>query len=257
MSLYFEMKGAGGPTVLLIAGTTGDAGHYNRVAARLSQEFTVVTYDRRGNSRSPRPDGWATTTIPEQADDAAHLIESLRIGPAAVFASSLGAIIGLDLMQRYPHLLRGIILHEPPLFSALKNPQEPAEFIQSTVQKGMENGGGPGGVEAFLRVVIGDTFDRIDPEVRGRMLNNADVAFGVEGPLPMYQPDMAKLAANKVPVALMGSTGTAPFFTEALLWLAEHLRVQPTMLSEGHAPYFAQGDEMAETLRPMLRRYNA
>ena len=71
-SLYYERQGTG-PPELLIAGSTGDAANFTRAAALLANEFTVVTYDRRGNSRSPRPAGWTTTSVGEQADDAAAL----------------------------------------------------------------------------------------------------------------------------------------------------------------------------------------
>jgi pimeloyl-ACP methyl ester carboxylesterase len=62
--LYYEMCGVG-PAVLFIAGSTGDAGNFTRTADLLADEFTVVTYDRRGNSRSERPAGWTTTSMPE------------------------------------------------------------------------------------------------------------------------------------------------------------------------------------------------
>jgi pimeloyl-ACP methyl ester carboxylesterase len=86
-TLYYERTGTG-PSVLFIIGTTGDAGHFAQVAARLADEFTVVTYDRRGNSRSPRPAGWTQTSVPEQAEDAAALIQALQLAPLAVFAAS-------------------------------------------------------------------------------------------------------------------------------------------------------------------------
>src|SRR5262245_55308715 len=91
-TLYYERRGAG-PTVLFIAGATGDAGHFGRTAELLADEFEVVTYDRRGNSRSPRPAGWARTSMDEQADDAAGLILALELAPAAVFGTSGGAVI--------------------------------------------------------------------------------------------------------------------------------------------------------------------
>ncbi len=53
--LYYEVRGRG-PAVLLIAGATGDAGHFEQAADVLASEHTVITYDRRGNSRS-RPAG--------------------------------------------------------------------------------------------------------------------------------------------------------------------------------------------------------
>ncbi len=74
--LYCEIRGTG-PSVLFISGPTGDAGHFERVAEELADEFTVITYDRRGNSRSPRPAGWTTTSAEEQADDA--ILAAIRI----------------------------------------------------------------------------------------------------------------------------------------------------------------------------------
>ena len=68
--LYYEVRGRG-PAVLLIAGATGDAGHFEQAADVLASEHTVITYDRRGNSRS-RPAG--PTTLDQQADDAAALL---------------------------------------------------------------------------------------------------------------------------------------------------------------------------------------
>ena len=79
-NLYYEREGTG-PAVLFIAGSTGDAGNFSRAAALLADEFSVVTYDRRGNSRSPRPSGWTTTSVGEQADDAAALINALKLAP--------------------------------------------------------------------------------------------------------------------------------------------------------------------------------
>jgi pimeloyl-ACP methyl ester carboxylesterase len=59
--LYYEIRGMG-PPVLLIMGATGDGGHFDALAELLAHEFTVVSYVRRGNGRSPVPDGWDTTS---------------------------------------------------------------------------------------------------------------------------------------------------------------------------------------------------
>ena len=45
-------KCAEGPALLMISGAGGDAGYYAGVAEELDDAFTVITYDRRGNSRS-------------------------------------------------------------------------------------------------------------------------------------------------------------------------------------------------------------
>ena len=90
--LYYEVRGTG-PPFLLIMGATGDGGHFDAFAELLADEFTVISYDRRGNGRSPAPTGWTTTSPEEQADDAAALLDVLGIGPAAVFGTSSGGTL--------------------------------------------------------------------------------------------------------------------------------------------------------------------
>ena len=99
--LYYEVRGTG-PPVLLIMGSTGDGGHFDAFADLLADEFTVVSYDRRGNGRSPVPAGWQTTSPQEQADDAAALLEALGAGPVAVFGTSSGGVFALCLLVRHP-----------------------------------------------------------------------------------------------------------------------------------------------------------
>ena len=111
--LYYERRGDG-PPVLFISGATGDAGNWTEVADALADEFTVMTYDRRGNSRSPRPEGWGAAPIDEQADDAAELLRALDLAPAVAYGNSSGAIILASLTLRHPDVLRGAIFHEPP-----------------------------------------------------------------------------------------------------------------------------------------------
>ncbi|GIP33623.1 alpha/beta fold hydrolase [Paenibacillus sp. J2TS4] len=53
--IYFEVRGAGEP-LLMIPGGNGDAGFYTYVTGILADEYQVITYDRRGNSRSTRND---------------------------------------------------------------------------------------------------------------------------------------------------------------------------------------------------------
>src|SRR3954454_10647364 len=116
--LYYEIRGTGSP-VLLIMGASGDGGHFDAIADLLSDEFGVVTYDRRGNGRSPAPAGWTTTSPEEQADDAAGLLAALVRSPAVVCGTSSGAVFALSLLARHPAALRGAILHEPALFALL------------------------------------------------------------------------------------------------------------------------------------------
>lgn len=253
--LYYELRGSG-PSVLFISGATGDAGHFERVAGLLADEFTVITYDRRGNSRSPRLVGWNSTSTEQQADDAAGLLEALGLAPAAVFATSGGAIIGLNLVIRHPEVVRGAILHEPPMMSALSQPEEVMGAIQEIVEGGMAKGGPRAAVEAFVLFAAGDeNFEKLSPELRERMLGNGETLFGTEfGAFESYRPDDATLAAVEVPVQVMVGTDSAPFFGEAARWLAARLGVEVRMLPGGHAPYFDRPEAVAKEIRPFLRQ---
>jgi pimeloyl-ACP methyl ester carboxylesterase len=153
--LYHEIRGAG-PPLLLIMGATGDAGHFARLAELLADEFTVVTYDRRGNGRSPRPRGWAATSPEQQADDAAALLEALGLAPAAVFGTSLAGVIAVCLVLRHPRMVSGAILHEPALWSLFDHPDQVKRTVGTTIADGMRSGGPREAIERFYRFVAGD-----------------------------------------------------------------------------------------------------
>ena len=252
--IYHEIRGSG-PSVLFIAGATGDGGHFQRVAELLSDEFTVVTYDRRANSRSPRPDDWKSTSTEEQSEDAAGVIEALGIAPAAIFGTSVGAIIGLDLLICHPELVRGAILHEPPMIAGMSNPEEVMGAIQQVVEGGMQRGGSRGGCETFFRFVASDeAFENLEPQLRERMLGNGETFLGTEmGAFEPYRPDEAALTAVEVPVRIMVGRESAPFFAETSRWLADRMNVELERLPGGHTPYFVRPDEMVETIRPLLK----
>lgn len=256
--IYHEVRGSG-PSVLFIAGATGDAGHFERVAELLSDEFTVVTYDRRANSRSPRPEGWGSTSTEEQSDDAAALIEALGLAPVTVFGTSGGAIIGLDLVIRHPGLLRGAILHDSAMFSVLPNPEEVMGPIQEAVEGGIQRGGPRGGMEAFLQFFAGEEgFESLDSGLRERMLGNAENFFGLEfeaiGP---YRPDDVRLSGVEAPMMVMAGAASPPFLVKVSRWLADRLNVELGRLPGAHTPYFDRPGEMAQALRPLLRKLNA
>jgi pimeloyl-ACP methyl ester carboxylesterase len=134
--LYHEVRGTG-PPVLLIMGATGDGGHFDKLAVRLADEFTVISYDRRGNGRSPAPAGWQTTSPEEQADDAAALLGALDTGPAAIFGTSSGGNFTVCLLVRHPGSVRGAILHEPGLYALLDDFEAFRAPLRAQIQEAM------------------------------------------------------------------------------------------------------------------------
>lgn len=254
--LYYELRGSG-PSVLFISGATGDAGHFERVAELLADEFTVVTYDRRGNSRSPRPAGWTATTMDEQADDAAGLLGALGLAPAAVFGTSGGAVILLNLLLRHPEVLRGAIVHEPPLVPVLPNAAELGAQLQAMTEEALAQGGPRRAMETFVRTNAGDaSFEHLDPELRERMLSNGELFFTTElEAFVSYVPEAPALAGVKVPVQVMaGADNRGVYYYEAARWVADRLGTELKEMPGAHAPYLDRPQEMVNAIRPFLRQ---
>lgn len=112
-TLYFETRGTG-PAVVL-AGCPMDATAFAHLADRLADDHTVITCDPRGINRSIVDDPSQDVTPETLADDLAHLVTHLDIGPVAVFGSSGGAVAALAMLQQHGHLVRIVVAHEPPL----------------------------------------------------------------------------------------------------------------------------------------------
>jgi pimeloyl-ACP methyl ester carboxylesterase len=250
--------------VLFISGATGDAGHWTEVADALAGEYTVLTYDRRANSRSPRPPNWTAAPVDEQADDAAALLRALDFAPAVAYGNSSGAIILTNLALRHPSLLRGAIFHEPAFLAVTSAAEEVGPRMQQLIGEGMAKGGPPMATELFLRWVAGDeTFESFDPELRDRMLNNGEVLFGLELEGMNDLPAPEQLAEVRLPCVVAAGVdnrdpaATHHWFYEASQWLADGLRAPLVETPGAHAPQATHPRALAETLRPILGKLAA
>ena len=87
--LYYEAHGQG-PPILCVHGTGGSALRWGAAVPELARLGRVIVYDRRGCTRSQRPDPYDKTSVAEHADDAAALLEALGAAPAAVVGRSYG-----------------------------------------------------------------------------------------------------------------------------------------------------------------------
>jgi pimeloyl-ACP methyl ester carboxylesterase len=249
-SLHVEVRGHG-PPVLLIPGATGDAGHSAKVSELLASDHTVITYDRRGNSRSPAS---GPTSLDQQADDAAALLRQLGVAPATVFGTSGGAIIALRLALRSPDVVKRLIVHEPPFIGALPDAPVLAAGLQAQLRDALA-GGPRHAMEVFLRANAGDeAFDQLDPALRTRMLDNGAWFFSQE--LAMFTswiPSKDELAQLHVPVrVLAGEDHEDDPQYRAAGWLAHALGSDLLEVPGTHAPYFAQARDLVAALRPLL-----
>lgn len=256
--LHYELRGSG-PALLFIPGGTVDGSHFAEVAEQLADEFRTVTYDRRGNGASPRPAGWHATSIAEQADDAAGLIETLGLAPCAVWGGSLGGVVLLELLARRPGLVRSAIVHEPPLFTVLDDGAETAAELARSAAAAVREDRVGDAFTAHVRTALGGAFQLLTPASRDRMAANADVFFGLEIPALVHTaPDAAKvsgtLATSGVPITFMAdpaAEGSPPH--RAARRLAELHGAELFPLAGGHMPYATAPARTAEAIRAAVR----
>lgn len=250
VELYYEVRGDGTP-VLLIPGIPGDGGQFASVAEELARYHRVLTFDRRGNSRSTRPTGWEQTSVAEQIEDAAGLLERLDATPALAYGTSVGAIVALELALARPDLVSRLVLHEMPLISVLAEPAPVVAGMGEIIEPAFARGGPDAALEAFLRFAYGDAIvDALEPSERARMLANGEVAMTIESPVfQPYRPNAAALRAIRVPAhVLVGSEQRLPLFHEAGAWLADALGTDVVVSPGAHGPQFDRPRELASCI---------
>jgi pimeloyl-ACP methyl ester carboxylesterase len=259
--LYYEVRGSG-PPLLMIHGTGADSGCYDQLAKRLATDFRILTYDRRGWSRSPRPSGWMKTSIDEQADDAAWLLRATGNAPAIVFGSSSGGLIALDIALRHPDVVAGEVLHEPSVFTCLSQEFVKEQFaeLNPVIEQELARGGPRAALDMLTQAWAGkDGIDALDPALLERWLSNADLMFGYEFPdmLLGFQPEPAAIAALKMTVKVMRASESMPINAAAAEWLASQLKTELVIAPGAHAAYCTRAEDFAAALYPVLKEVAA
>ena len=154
VELAYTERGSGQP-VVLVHGTAGARSTWDETVTELGDGLRAIAYDRRAYGESGAPEPYGGTTVGEQADDLAALVDSPAPAPAVVCGHSLGAIVCLDLLVRRPELARGAALVEPPMYWLLRDGAEVVSEIRDAVERGAREGSGAGAVTAFLEAVGG------------------------------------------------------------------------------------------------------
>ncbi|WP_250549231.1 alpha/beta fold hydrolase [Pseudonocardia sp. H11422] len=146
--LYYEVRGSG-PVLLIVQGGASDAGATELLVAALAHRFRVVTYDRRGLSRSSS--GGGTVTVSTHADDAARVLDEVSAAPARVYGVSIGALIGLHLAVVAPGRVSTLVAHEPPMPSVVRDVDR--ERVMDQVEATFRRDGPAAAVQAMAALV--------------------------------------------------------------------------------------------------------
>jgi esterase len=101
------------PPILLLHGITSFGGTWDWIVPDLAERFRVLRLDFRGHGQSDRAPG--EYTVAGYVSDAVAALEQAAGQPCVVMGHSLGGATTAALTQRYPELMTGAIMEDPPL----------------------------------------------------------------------------------------------------------------------------------------------
>lgn len=119
--IYFTVEGERGSFLLLHHGLFGsqrDWYEWGFVKA-LSRDYRLVIPDARGHGRSDKSLDSDQYRLKQMGDDVIEILDRLEVRTINFIGYSLGAIVGFDVLSRYPARVRGAVLGgEAPTVSA-------------------------------------------------------------------------------------------------------------------------------------------
>jgi len=252
--LHYSVRGSG-PVLLLIAGGAGNAESFDELADHLVARYTIVTYDRRGYSRSPLDDPAQRVEIETHSDDVHRLLAALGAGPVYVLGCSIGALIGLDLTIHHPEQVHVLVAHQPPVMQLLSGGERSAAWFHGLRRR---EGGVAAIAQTATRIGMRPADRRSGSTVSGERartaaLNGESFHRRDVGAVGRYTLDIRALEAAPTHIVVAGGTAgrqQLPYVSAARL--AGRLQTRLVELPGNHAGFAQHPREFAERLREVL-----
>jgi pimeloyl-ACP methyl ester carboxylesterase len=259
-ALFYRVRGQG-PLLLILSGGDGDADTTDALCDQLVDHYTVVTYDRRGLSRSTIVTDAGDLQITTHSEDAHHLLAALSQEAVFVFGSSIGAVIGLDLVARHPEQVRVLVAHEPPVWELLPDVErDRAVRAQEDAENTYQREGADAAFKKFVALAAVDFHDRepdavLAPPTSQRAANLA-FFFTYDSPaVRRYRVDIPALKTAPtriVPAGGQSAPDSAPHRAAAAL--AAKLGEPLVTFPGGHTSWLLRPKGFASKLREILGR---
>lgn len=253
---FYEERGSG-PPLLLIHGTGGNTGMFADVAAQLASSYRVISYDRRGFTRTEAPLPGAKGYLRRQSDDAAGLLRELGAPNATVVGWSMGGVVALALAVQHPGSVSRLVLYEPPLHAKKHMGVRVASALGGAVglaKMGLHQRA----AKRFFRFALaynkgGNAFDELAPAMRESALANARAVIAELKAGSGEDLSREELAAITCPVGLIVGARSARFLIDAtdrcaaMFPSAKLIRVQ----DGDHVMNIRQPDVLARAIRSL------
>lgn len=255
-TLVYDVRSVpGDATPLLLAASPMDASGFAPVAS-LFDDRTVITYDPRGTGRGTRTDTSIESTPALHADDLHRLLVHLDPGPVDMFASSGGAVNGLEFVTRHPEQVRTLVAHEPPILEVLPDRLQ-AEAVRDDIHRTYQRHGVGPAMAKFIMLVMHEgelTSEYLeqpapDPAAFGLPIDDDgsrdDVLLSQNWlSCTGYRPDIDALAQVPTRIVLAGGRdSTRQLCGRAVAALATRLGTAVTLFPGGHGCGFMADEQ--------------
>lgn len=262
VELYYERVGEG-DCIVLTHGAWTDGRTWQAVTERLANRFEVVTWDRRGHSRSAKGSG--TGSCRQDASDLAGLIEHLGGSPVHVVGNSAGGNAVLNLVTMREDLVRSAAVHEPGPFGLLAETGEPElaalvrqeRKLTAHVEELIESGDHEDAARYFIEeVAIGPgAWKQFSEELRSVIVSNAPTApDDLHDGWDVDSVDVDALAVSPVPLLISSGTDSPELEAEAAVELNRRLPAARFEVIEGagHVPHRTHPDDYTSMLTAFI-----
>ena len=264
VQLFYELSGSGEIPVILVHGSWVSHHTWDAVLTRLQEMFRVLTYDLRGHSQSERPNGQGS--IRDDVADLAALIEYLGLVPAWVVGNSAGASIALRLAAEHPKLLRGVVGHEPPLFSLVADDPTIAPLLGDVngrigaVVERIASSDHAGAAEQFVEtVVLGPgAWGKFPLEVQKIFTENAPTFLDEAHDPGAFFFDLTWIKEFPLPVLLTTGDQSPPVFAPVVTKFVDVLPNAKTLsiAGAGHIPHETHPDAYIEAITAFIHKHS-
>jgi pimeloyl-ACP methyl ester carboxylesterase len=254
VQLFWEQTGSKGEPLVLVHGSWGDHHNWDKVVSEFAKTFRVLTYDRRGHSKSERLPGQGS--VQDDVDDLIALITQLNLFPAHIVGNSYGAGIVLKAAAKQPGIFKSMIIHEPPLFGLLTDNPKAQEALQ-TVNKRMSvvldliaAGNLEKATEEFMeKLAMGPgTWEKLPDNAKRRFINNALTWYDEMQDPQSLQINLSNLKGFTKPALLSEGSESPSFFPLVIdkIKNALPLAKQMTIEGAGHVPHMSHSEKYIE-----------
>ena len=240
---------------MLLHETAACADVWAALAAELGDGTRSIAFDRRGWGGSGAPEVYVRTTVEEQAQDAAGVLDRHGIAAAVICGAGIGAVAALELLLRQPALVRAAVLVEPPLLAFLPDATEGLSADRQAIEEALREGGPAAALDLYLGgglPYLGPGAERIPRSATATARERPLSLFAELAAVPAWPIRSAELAAAATPSRIVVGASTPPPLRAAAEQLGDRLAETQLLRLEGPGlPHVGAAAELASQLRAL------